>query len=141
MRTKKGFGIPFFLLALLFGLAWWTCQRSIPGKAPDQAQQSRGGAQPGGQGQQIPAHVLDVLSYVCKNNAAPAGYQGGRTFENREKRLPAADTDGTKIRYREWDVHPKIRGQNRGAERLITGSNSSAYYTKDHYRTFMRIER
>ena len=39
----------------------------------------------------------------------------------------------------EWDVHPWVRGVNRGAERLITGSDGGAYFTADHYRTFIRL--
>jgi ribonuclease T1 len=31
-------------------------------------------------------------------------------------------------------------GTNRGAERLVTGSDGSAYYTSDHYQTFRRIQ-
>lgn len=88
----------------------------------------------------IPRYVLDVLAYVRTHNEAPNNYVGGRTFENRERRLPQKSPDGKNIRYREWDVLPKIQGQNRGAERLITGSDKSAYYTKDHYRTFIKIK-
>ena len=43
------------------------------------------------------------------------------------------------IKYREWDTHPLRHGVNRGAERLITGSDGSAYFTEDHYRTFKKI--
>ncbi len=43
------------------------------------------------------------------------------------------------ITYQEWDVNRKVSGVNRGAERLITGSDGSAYYTSDHYRTFTKI--
>jgi guanyl-specific ribonuclease Sa len=30
---------------------------------------------------------------------------------------------------------------DRGAERLVTGSDGSAWFTADHYRTFLLIER
>lgn len=43
------------------------------------------------------------------------------------------------ITYREWDVNPKIKGVDRGEERLVTGSDGSAYYTADHYQTFIHI--
>ncbi|MFM8931982.1 MAG: ribonuclease domain-containing protein [Gemmataceae bacterium] len=43
------------------------------------------------------------------------------------------------MRYREWDVNPLRPGLNRGAERLITGSDGSAHYTLDHYDTFKKI--
>ena len=51
----------------------------------------------------------------------------------------AKDAENKRIRYSEWDVHPKVQGQNRGPERLITGSDHSAYYTRDHYKTFLKI--
>ena len=87
-----------------------------------------------------PAYVLEVLAYIRANNEAPAGYVGGREFQNREKHLPLEDEKGRKIRYREWDVKPKVEGKNRGTERLVTGSDESAWYTKDHYKTFRKVE-
>ncbi len=86
-----------------------------------------------------PAYVLKVLDYVEKKGEAPDGYVGGRTFQNREHRLQEKDPKGRVIRYREWDVLPKTEGKNRGAERLITGSDQSAWYTRDHYRTFIKV--
>lgn len=89
----------------------------------------------------IPSYVLQVLDHIQKNNSSPKGYVGGRRFENREKLLPINDhATGKKIQYREWDVHPKHKGKNRGAERLVTGSNGFAYYTSDHYKTFLKIK-
>lgn len=83
----------------------------------------------------IPSKALDVYRYVVKNGRAPAGYVGGRVWENRERRLPAGG------RYREYDVNPKVRGQNRGAERIIVDESSrEGWYTADHYRTFQRIQ-
>ena len=87
----------------------------------------------------IPANVISVLNHVLKYQEAPPNYVGGRIFDNREKRLKSNDGIGNRIEYHEWDVHPKIKGQNRGAERLITGSDHSAYYTSDHYQTFIKI--
>jgi guanyl-specific ribonuclease Sa len=90
-------------------------------------------------GPEVPAKVRKVLAYVDENGKAPPGYVGGRTFQNREGKLPQTDENGKKIHYREWDVNPKIRGKNRGPERLVTGSNGSGFYTADHYRTFIKI--
>ena len=87
-----------------------------------------------------PANVQQVLAFVRQNNHAPDGYVGGRTFGNFENHLPKQDASGSPIRYQEWDVHPKIRGQNRGVERLITGSDGRAYYTADHYNTFTEFK-
>jgi ribonuclease T1 len=78
----------------------------------------------------IPQKALQVLQYVRETGHAPEGYVGGRTFENREGRLPA---DGE---YREFDVDPH-NGQ-RNAERIIVEWNSKkAWYTGDHYQTFL----
>ncbi|MBQ7167840.1 MAG: hypothetical protein IJR93_12945 [Treponema sp.] len=81
-----------------------------------------------------------VLDAVKGTGRAPDGYVGGRFFQNREGRLPQFDSFGKSITYREWDVTPKIEGVNRGAERLITGSDGSAWGTSDHYRSFWQIE-
>jgi len=83
-----------------------------------------------------PAHALETLEYVLEYNKAPEGYVGGRTFQNRERILPR----GPSMRYQEWDVHPKSQDKNRGAERLVTCSDGSAYYTNDHYRSFVRLK-
>ncbi len=91
-------------------------------------------------GAKAPAYVLEVLDYIRQHNEAPPGMVGGRTFMNREKRLKQKDAQGQTIKYREWDVHEKVPGKNRGAERLVTGSDGTAWYTKDHYRTFIQLE-
>ncbi len=88
----------------------------------------------------IPEYVLVVLRYIRSNGRAPDGYVGGRRFQNREKKLSLYDSQGKPLRYQEWDVHPKVSGRNRGAERLITGSDNSAWYTADHYNSFKRIQ-
>ncbi len=87
---------------------------------------------------EIPIYVSKILTYIRLHKKAPEGYVGGRRFQNREHKLPT-HTNGIKISYREWDVHPLVKGLNRGAERLIT-SDKSAYYTKDHYKTFITIK-
>ncbi len=88
---------------------------------------------------EIPDKVMKVLEFVDKNGEAMDNYEGGRNFGNFEKRLPQTDDKARRIRYREWDVNPLKPGVNRGAERLVTGSDGSAYYTKDHYDSFIKI--
>ena len=91
----------------------------------------------------VPAKVATVLHHIDTSHKAPAGYEGGRTFHNEgqggEQQLPQKDKEGNAISYQEWDVNPKVQGVNRGAERLVTGSDGSAYYTSDHYRTFTKV--
>lgn len=41
------------------------------------------------------------------------------------------------VTYREWDVNPYTKGVNRGTEWIVSGSDGSAYWTGDHYDTFL----
>ena len=88
----------------------------------------------------IPDYVRSTYEFIKKHSDAPHGYYGGRSFQNREKRLPQRGRNGAPIQYREWDVHPRRDGIDRGAERLVTGSDGSAWYTADHYRSFIHVE-
>jgi dienelactone hydrolase len=87
----------------------------------------------------VPDKALKVLAYVDEHGEPMNGYEGGRTFGNFEKLLPQTDDKGRRIRYREWDVNALKAGVNRGVERLITGSDGTAWYTDDHYKTFKKI--
>lgn len=88
----------------------------------------------------IPAPVRQTLAHVRQHGYAPPGHVGGRVFGNYEGVLPRYDSRRKRIEYREWDVHPKAEGRNRGAERLVTGSDGRAWYTADHYRTFAEVK-
>jgi ribonuclease T1 len=74
----------------------------------------------------------EILEAIQKRHGEPLpGYAGARTFQNRERRLPPG-------RYREYDVNPHIPGRNRGPERLVIEQRTGkAYYTGDHYVTFI----
>jgi ribonuclease T1 len=85
----------------------------------------------------IPKEAYTTFEYVQKYNKAPEGYVGGRHFGNFERRLPEKTTTGQRIKYREWDIHPAIKGKNRGAERIVTGSDKRGWYTPDHYNSFI----
>jgi len=76
----------------------------------------------------------DVLAAIEAGHGEPlAGYVGGRVFQNREGRLPPG-------RYREYDVHPRVPGRDRGPERLVVDQGTGrAYYSGDHYRTFVPL--
>ena len=83
---------------------------------------------------EIPGYAREVFAYVMRNGRPPRGYVGDRVWQNREHRLPAGGD------YREYDVHPKIRGVNRGPERIIVDRTAGkGWYTGDHYRTFIPI--
>lgn len=89
----------------------------------------------------IPPKVFEVLDYIRKNDRAPEGYVGGRKFGNFEKLLPQKTPGGKPIQYREWDVNPKKEGQDRGSERLVTGSDERAWFTRDHYNSFVEVKK
>lgn len=80
----------------------------------------------------IPPGARETLKAIEARHGDPLpGYVGGRNFQNRERVLPRG-------RYREYDVHPKVPGKNRGAERIVIHQASGkAYYTADHYRSFV----
>ena len=81
-----------------------------------------------------PEKAYDLLTQLGKRGGRPLpGYVGGRDFQNRERRLPPG-------RYREYDVNPNIRGRGRDAERIVIEQRTGkAYYTGDHYRTFVPL--
>ncbi|MDH4084801.1 MAG: hypothetical protein OEV99_11560 [Nitrospira sp.] len=81
-----------------------------------------------------PQKAYDLLQRLEERGGSPLpGYVGGREFQNRERRL-------SRGRYREYDVNPRIRGRNRGAERIVIEQRTGkAYYTGDHYRTFVPL--
>jgi ribonuclease T1 len=104
---------------------------SSPGSSSPAATAPTAGA-PASSVSGVPQKALDVLKTVRTTGQPPDGYVGGRTFENRESRLPA---DGD---YREFDVYPH-NGQ-RNAERLIVEwKTKKAWYTGDHYQTFTEL--
>ncbi|WP_243302491.1 ribonuclease domain-containing protein [Geothrix oryzisoli] len=119
------------LLVLATLLAPMACGPEAPPPAQPQAQTAPKDA--------VPAHARETLAYVRQHGYAPPGYVGGRIFGNYEGVLPRYDTRRKRIEYREWDVQPKAEGRNRGAERLVTGSDGRAWYTADHYRTFTEV--
>ncbi|MEV6071651.1 ribonuclease domain-containing protein [Nocardia sp. NPDC052001] len=85
------------------------------------------------------ATLVEIDAGRWPGSANAPGTHGGDTWMNRGGDLPAKDSGGKKITYQEWDVNPKKAGQGRDAERIVTGSDGSAYYTGDHYNTFTRM--
>ncbi len=131
-----------FLLLILAFVAFRYCQHRNQTFTPSVSTptQSTPGTTTPGSNRNVPAYALDVLKYIRKNGEAPEGYVGGREFLNKEGRLPKKDAQNHKLRYSEWDVHPKVSGQNRGPERLVTGSDHSAWFSPNHYKSFVKIE-
>ena len=102
--------------------------------------------EPGGGGAgepPIPQDVRDTLNQIdagqWPGSANAPGTRGGSVFDNDEQLLPTRDASGKPITYQEWDVNPRAPGQDRDTERIVTGSDGSAWYTTDHYHSFHRI--
>ncbi|MFE4457512.1 ribonuclease domain-containing protein [Nocardia tengchongensis] len=83
--------------------------------------------------------LVEIDAGRWPDSANSPGTKGGDPWQNRDGSLARKDASGKAISYQEWDVNPKQRGQTRDAERIITGSDGSAYYTGDHYKTFTRM--
>ena len=91
----------------------------------------------------IPQQAFDTLAEIdaggWPDSADAPGTKGGLAWQNRGGDLPKTTPDGARIIYQEWDVNPKKRGESRDAERIVTGSDGSAWYTGDHYTSFIRM--
>jgi ribonuclease T1 len=85
------------------------------------------------QSKALPEEAKRTLDLIRSNGPFPYA-QDGRTFANREKRLPLR----AQGYYREYTVRTPA-AKDRGARRIIAGNGGEFYYTDDHYRTFSRI--
>ena len=90
----------------------------------------------------VPAAATATLQKIddgsWPESAHAPGTKGGTTWRNQDGDLPR-NASGKSISYLEWDVNPKQQGRTRDAQRIITGSDGSAWYTGDHYKTFTRM--
>ncbi|MGW6622218.1 ribonuclease domain-containing protein [Nocardia sp. NPDC055002] len=83
--------------------------------------------------------LVEIDAGRWPGSANAQGTKGGEQFMNRGTKLPPKDSAGNPVKYQEWDVNPKQRNRGRDAERIVTGSDGSAWYTGDHYETFTRM--
>lgn len=81
----------------------------------------------------LPAEARATLAAI-KAGGPFADARDGRTFGNREGRLPARGRGY----YREYTV-PTPGARDRAARRIVAGRGGEYYYTPDHYRTFWWI--
>ncbi|HEU4886698.1 MAG TPA: ribonuclease domain-containing protein [Thermoanaerobaculia bacterium] len=80
------------------------------------------------------AELQKTLDLIARGGPFPYRNDGS-VFANRERRLPQHERGY----YREYTVVTP-RAQNRGARRVVRGNGGETYYTRDHYRTFVRID-
>ncbi|WP_455244884.1 ribonuclease domain-containing protein [Petrachloros mirabilis] len=118
---------------------WASCSYAVDSAAQQQtAQPTIGDGRPSDKNKSIqqtaPQKAYDLLARLQDRHGIPLpGYVGGREFHNRERRLPRG-------RYREYDVNRKVPGRSRDGERLVIEQDSGkAYYTGDHYQTFIPL--
>lgn len=78
-------------------------------------------------------NAQNVIQSIINNNwKALPGYKPERQFENREGLLPAGP------QYTEYDLNPLSKG-GRDEYRIVLGSDGIAWYTHNHYTSFIRI--
>ena len=92
----------------------------------------------------LPEHAIGVRDFAKNNNGkAQPGYKGNAKFANDGRGegeiLPEYDGAGNEIVYSEYDVYPFNKGVNRGNERVVIGTDGNAYYTYNHYLTFIKM--
>ncbi len=82
---------------------------------------------------QLPPEAVRTLALIKQGGPFPYR-KDGTVFHNRERLLPLRESGY----YREYTV-PTPGAKNRGARRIVAGSQAEYYYTADHYRSFRRI--
>ena len=85
----------------------------------------------------IPQEAYDTYNYVIDHNGAPPQvYKGGKTFLN-DGRSGGEVLPTNSAPFREYDIFPYDPIIGRGAERIVIGVDSRAWYTGDHYSSFI----
>jgi hypothetical protein len=68
-----------------------------------------------------------------------AGHERCATYRNRDRHSGPRMHLVSRSPNQEWDVNPKVPGQDCDDERIVTESDGSAWYTPDHYGIFRRL--
>ena len=98
----------------------------------------------------VPQEARDLLTKLKTQRgwprtagSAPQGTKGRGVYRNETRpyhqKLPEFDHSG-QISYFEYDLFRKVKDVNRGAHRLVVGTNGRAYYTNNHYVTFTEVK-
>ncbi|MFD4643190.1 ribonuclease domain-containing protein [Lentzea sp. NPDC058436] len=83
----------------------------------------------------LPAEAAKTWKLIEADGPFPYPRNDGVTFQNREKRLPAKNSGY----YKEYTV-PTPGSPDRGARRIVTGSEKEVFYTGDHYSSFVVVD-
>jgi ribonuclease T1 len=116
--------------ALIALLTIWSCMAIDAAWARSSAEQRD---LPTVSAAQLPNEARVVMRAIRMGGPFPYR-KDGSVFGNRERRLPRKPSGY----YREYTV-PTPGSPDRGARRIIAGSEGEMYYTDDHYRNFRRI--
>ncbi len=130
MRRKAN---PLAALAVVIAVAvvaWWTGGNQSQKPQTRQTPRNEQQAPPNEEQAQLDA----TLALIDRGGPFPYR-QDGATFQNRERRLPQQPQGY----YREYTV-PTPGAKNRGARRVVRGRNGETWYTRDHYKTFIRLD-
>lgn len=84
---------------------------------------------------ELPKEAITTLSLIDAGGPFPYD-KDGSVFGNLEKLLPQRPRGY----YREYTV-PTPGSRDRGARRLVVGSDGDVYYTADHYESFRQVLR
>jgi ribonuclease T1 len=87
----------------------------------------------------IPRAAYVALLYYDLYQQAPPSFNGIKIFYSKKSGLPEIDQTGKPIDYIESDIYPAIPKINRGTQRIVVGNNGAAYYTPNHYKSFVEI--
>ncbi|HYK02683.1 MAG TPA: ribonuclease domain-containing protein [Thermoanaerobaculia bacterium] len=141
---------PLILIATVIALAigaWWTNEdRAVQSPAPasrpapvEPDAAPKPSAEPEDRlAQLVPdsverAELVKTLDLIERGGPFPHK-QDGSVFGNRERQLPQQPRGY----YHEYTVRTP-GAPNRGARRVVRGDGGELYYTRDHYRTFIRL--
>ncbi|HCT76003.1 MAG TPA: ribonuclease N1 [Micromonosporaceae bacterium] len=84
---------------------------------------------------ELPTEAITTLSLIDAGGPFPYD-KDGSVFANMERLLPQQ----SRGYYREYTV-PTPGSRDRGARRLVVGSDGDVYYTADHYESFRQVLR
>ncbi|WP_404387745.1 ribonuclease domain-containing protein [Humibacillus xanthopallidus] len=83
----------------------------------------------------LPPQARETLRLIRAGGPYPYPRNDNQTFANRERLLPQQ----SRGYYKEFTVVTP-GSDDRGARRIVTGSQGERYWTADHYASFSRIE-
>lgn len=140
---------PILIVGVLLLAAWSMVSqfRTTPASAPTTQEQERAAgptaAARQGQASGLPQIVVADLPTQARatlrliDAGGPFPYEkDGSIFQNREQLLPRQPSGY----YREYTV-PTPGEDDRGARRIVAGSQGELYYTDDHYASFVEVVR